>query len=100
MDSANSEERRVRRVEIGVVTSDKMQKTRRVEIPRLFKHPKYGKILRSKTVCHVHDEQNESHAGDTVEIIESRPKSKMKRWDLVRIVQKSTAVAPVAAEAF
>ena len=45
-----------KRVSIGVVTSDKMAKTRRVEIPRLVRHPKYGKILRRKTVCHVHDE--------------------------------------------
>lgn len=86
----------MRKRAIGIVTSDKMQKTRRVEIPRLFKHPKYGKILRSKTVCHVHDEANASHAGDTVEIIESRPKSKLKRWDLVRVVQKGSEVAALA----
>lgn len=81
-----------RRVEVGVVTSDKMLKTRRVEIPRQIKHPKYGKILHRKTVAHVHDEQNESNMGDTVEIIESRPRSRTKRWDLVRIVTKSAAV--------
>ncbi len=83
---------------IGVVTKDKMQKTRRVEVPRLYKHPKYGKILHARTVCHVHDEQNETHVGDLVEIIESRPKSKLKRWDLVRIVQRNTAVAAAAGE--
>ena len=55
---------------IGVVTGDKMQKTRRVEIDRLVRHPKYGKFLRRRTVCHVHDENNESQIGDTVEIIE------------------------------
>ena len=82
---------------IGLVTGDKMQKTRRVEIPRTSQHPKYGKILRTKTVCHVHDENNDSHTGDTVEIIESRPKSKLKRWDLVRIINKASAI--VAAEA-
>jgi len=88
----------MRKRAIGLVTSDKMLKTRRVEIPRLYKHPKYGKILRAKTVCHMHDEKNESHVGDTVEIIESRPRSKLKRWDLVRIVQKNTAVAPVTVD--
>jgi small subunit ribosomal protein S17 len=82
----------MRRTAIGVVTSDKMQKTRRVEVPRLYRHPKYGKTIRAKTICYVHDEKNDSHVGDTVEIIESRPRSKSKRWELVRIVEKSSAV--------
>ena len=76
----------------GIVTSDKMQKTLRVEIERLYQHPKYGKIVRSRTVCHVHDEENTAKAGDMVEIVESRPRSKMKRWELVRVV-KSAAEA-------
>ena len=77
---------------IGLVTGDKMQKTRRVEIERLVRHPKYGKFLRRRTVCHVHDENNESQIGDTVEIIESQPRSKTKRWDLVQIISKSQQV--------
>jgi small subunit ribosomal protein S17 len=77
---------------IGVVTGDKTNKTRRVEIDRLVRHAKYGKFLRRRTVCHVHDEKNESQIGDTVEIIESPPRSKTKRWDLVRIVSKSQQV--------
>jgi len=77
---------------IGLVTGDKMQKTRRVEIERLVRHPKYGKFLRRRTVCHVHDENNESQIGDQVEIIEAQPRSKTKRWDLVRIVTKSKLV--------
>jgi small subunit ribosomal protein S17 len=81
-----------KRVAIGVVTSDKTTKTRRVEIPRQVRHPKYGKILHRKTVCHVHDENNDSHQGDTVEIVECPPKSRTKRWQLVRVVQKSRAV--------
>jgi len=56
-------------VAIGVVTSDKMMKTRRVEIPRMVKHPKYGKFIRRKTICYVHDEKEESAEGDTVEIV-------------------------------
>jgi small subunit ribosomal protein S17 len=81
-----------KRVAIGVVTSDKTAKTRRVEIPRQVRHPKYGKILHRKTICHVHDENNDSHSGDTVEIVECPPKSRTKRWQLVRVVQKSRAV--------
>jgi small subunit ribosomal protein S17 len=80
--------RGIRRLATGVVTSDKMNKTRRVEIPRLVKHPRYGKYIRRRTICHVHDEQNESHEGDTVEIMESRPLSKTKHWRLVRVVRK------------
>ncbi len=76
----------------GVVKSDKMNKSRRVEIERLVQHPQYGKFMRRKTVCHVHDENNESHEGDTVEIIEAPPRSKTKRWDLLRIVERSQQV--------
>jgi small subunit ribosomal protein S17 len=88
-----------KRKETGIVTSDKALKTRRVEIPRLVRHPEYGKYIRRKTVCHVHDENNESHAGDLVEIVESRPLSRTKRWELVRIVEKGKAVDIVAMRA-
>ena len=81
-----------KRVSVGIVTADKAAKTRRVEIARQVRHAKYGKILHRKTVCHVHDEENASHLGDTVEIVESRPRSKLKRWELVRVVTKSTLV--------
>jgi small subunit ribosomal protein S17 len=81
-----------KKVSIGIVTSDSNSKTRRVEIPRLVQHPKYGKYIRKKTVCYVHDENDESHLGDTVEIIEGRRRSKTKRWELVRILEKNTAV--------
>ncbi len=81
-----------KKIAIGIVTSDKMKKSRRVEIPRLVKHARYGKYLRRKTVCHVHDESEESALGDTVEISECRPMSRLKRWSLVRVVSKSQAV--------
>ena len=81
-----------RTVMVGVVTSDKTAKTRRVEIPRMVKHPKYGKYLSRRTVCRAHDENNESGLGDTVEIIASRPRSKTKRWNLVRIVEKGQII--------
>jgi small subunit ribosomal protein S17 len=78
-----------KRVLQGVVTRDKTLKTRRVEVERLVRHPKYGKFVKRRTVCYAHDERNESHLGDTVEIIESRPLSKLKRWQLVRIVTRA-----------
>ncbi len=85
----------------GVVTSDKMNKTRRVEVMRLVRHAKYGKFQRRRTVCMTHDDENASGLGDTVEIVESRPYSKLKRWELVRVVSKSQAVdvAKMRAEA-
>src|SRR3954469_15947048 len=86
---AEANERGRRRTAVGVVTSDKMNKTRRVEIPRLVKHARYSKYIRRRTVCHVHDERNESHIGDTVEIMETRPLSKTKNWRLVRIVTRA-----------
>lgn len=81
-----------KRVVVGVVTKDKQDKTRRVEISRVEKHPKYGKYIRTKTVCTTHDENNESHVGDTVKIEECPPKSKTKRWTLVSVEQKSRLV--------
>ncbi len=100
---AEATERGKRRVEVGVVTSDKMNKTRRVEIPRLVKHPRYGKYIKRRTICHIHDETNESRLGDTVEIMETRPLSKTKNWRLVRVVTKAPALpshqdAPPAVE--
>ncbi|NQT12793.1 MAG: 30S ribosomal protein S17 [Planctomycetes bacterium] len=88
-----------KQVAVGVVTSDRMAKTRRVEIPRLVRHPKYGKYLRRRTVCYVHDESDQSHQGDTVEIVECRPRSKTKRWELVRVVAKSRLVDVAAMRA-
>lgn len=94
MDTAD---RGTRRVETGIVTSDKMNKTRRVEIPRLVKHARYGKTIRRRTICYMHDERNESRTGDTVEIMETRPLSRTKNWRLVRIVSRG-AEAPQAGE--
>ena len=79
------------RVVQGIVTRDKMLKTRRVEIERLVKHPQYGKYVKRRTICYAHDENNESHLGDKVEIIESRPLSKLKRWELVKVLTKAAS---------
>jgi small subunit ribosomal protein S17 len=81
-------ERRRRKTEVGVVTSDKMNKTRRIEIERLVPHPKYGKYSRFRTVCYAHDEQNATHVGDVVEIMETRPLSRLKRWRITRVVRQ------------
>lgn len=81
---------------IGTVTGDKMNKSRRVEVERVFRHPKYGKTMRQRMICHTHDEENVSHMGDKVEIVESRPLSKLKRWALVKVVQKAVASVTIA----
>jgi len=86
-----------KRVVTGIVTRDKAAKTRRVEVTRMVRHPRYGKILRRRTVCTAHDEENQSHAGDVVEIEESRPLSRMKRWKLLRVVSRGQASAAAAA---
>jgi small subunit ribosomal protein S17 len=88
-----------KRVAIGVVSSDKMSKTRVVTLSWLVKHPRYKKYMRRRTTCYVHDEGNESGLGDKVEIRESRPRSTKKRWELVRVVEKSRAVDVAALRA-
>ncbi len=75
---------------IGIVQSDRRDKTRKVAINFLVRHPKYGKYTRRRTVLHVHDEQNASKAGDKVEIAECRPLSKTKSWVLLRVVEPAT----------
>jgi small subunit ribosomal protein S17 len=87
-----SSDRGLRKTAIGVVTSDKMNKTRRVQVERLVKHPDYGKYMRRRTICNAHDENNQSHLGDKVEIMETRPISKTKRWRVVRVIAQGEAV--------
>lgn len=75
-------------VEIGVVDSDARDKSRRVVIAYRAKHPIYGKYISKRTKIHVHDEDNESRVGDTVEIVPCRPISKTKSWRLLRVVRR------------
>ena len=82
-------ERNLRKTRIGVVTSDKMDKTITVSIERRVKHPIYGKFVKKTTKFHAHDEKNECTIGDTVRIMETRPLSKTKRWRLVEVVEKA-----------
>jgi small subunit ribosomal protein S17 len=78
--------------QIGVVETDQRDKTRKVVVRFLVKHPKYGKFIRRRTVLHVHDAKNESHVGDTVEVAPTRPISKTKSWKLLRVLEKSTRI--------
>jgi len=78
---------------IGVVETDQREKTRKVVVAYLAKHPKYGKYTRQRTVLHVHDEKNESKTGDVVEVAPCRPLSKTKSWKLVRIVESRAELA-------
>ncbi len=84
-----SETRGMRKERIGVVVSDKMDKTIIVEIRNRVKHPLYGKIMNRTTKLKAHDENNECGVGDTVRVMETRPLSKDKRWRLVEIVEKA-----------
>ena len=79
----------------GIVASAKASKTLRVEVQRTYRHPVVGKYVKARTVCHVHDENEDAGFGDTVEIEECRPVSKLKRWRLVRVVSKSKEAAAV-----
>jgi small subunit ribosomal protein S17 len=82
-------ERKARKTRIGLVTSDKMDKTITVAVERKVKHPFYGKFLKKTTKFHAHDETNQCGLGDTVRIMETRPLSKSKRWRLVEIIEKA-----------
>jgi len=82
-------DRNRRKLRQGVVSSNKMQKTVVVTINNLVRHPIYGRILKRDKKLKVHDENNDAHMGDTVEIMETRPLSKDKCWRLVRIVERA-----------
>jgi small subunit ribosomal protein S17 len=81
--------RRARKVRVGVVVSDKMQKTVVVSIERRVPHPVYGKMMTRSTNLKAHDETNQAKTGDTVRIMETRPMSKDKRWRVVEIVERA-----------
>lgn len=85
-------DRGTRRLEVGIVTSDKRQKTITVEIKHQVKHTRYGKYLSRSTLLHAHDEKNEAKKGDRVEIVETRPLSKQKRWRLIKVLEKAAVL--------
>jgi small subunit ribosomal protein S17 len=82
-------ERSIRKVRKGLVIGDKTNKTRIVQVTRDFRAPVYEKVLSRRSKFYVHDEKNESHVGDKVTIMETRPISKLKRWTLVEVVKKA-----------
>ena len=82
------EERSMRKTRVGIVASDKMEKTIVVAIEDNVKPPDYGKIIKRTVKLHAHDENGECSIGDKVEVMETRPLSKTKRWRLVRIIEK------------
>lgn len=83
------ETREHRKTEKGVVVSNSSDKSIRVEMKWMYKHPKYGKFLKRTTKVGVHDEKNEAKVGDVVEITECRPISKSKTWRLVKVIEKA-----------
>ena len=84
-----TEERALRKVRVGMVVSDKMDKTVVIAIEDNVKHPVYGKIIKRTLKVHAHDEKNECGVGDKVRIMETRPLSKTKRWRVVEIIEKA-----------
>jgi len=83
------EERNLRKVMIGTVTSDKMDKTVVVSVATNVKHPKYGKIVKRTYKLKAHDEENVCQIGDKVKVMETRPLSKDKRWRVVEVMEKA-----------
>ena len=81
--------RNLRKERVGIITSDKMDKTVVVSVERRVKHPKYGKFVKFTKKFHAHDNENDGHVGDTVRIMETRPLSKSKRWRLVEILERA-----------
>ena len=84
-----TEERALRKVRVGMVVSDKMDKTVVIAIEDNVKHPVYGKIIKRTLKVHAHDEENTCGIGDKVRIMETRPLSKTKRWRTVEIIEKA-----------
>ena len=84
-----SEVRGMRKTRIGVVVSDKMDKTITIAVKYRVRHPLYGKIMNRTTKIKAHDEKNECGIGDTVRVMETRPLSRDKRWRLVEIIEKA-----------
>ncbi len=82
-------ERNLRKTRVGRVISTAMDKTAVISIDDHVKHPKYGKVIKRSIKVHVHDENNECGVGDKIEIMETRPLSKTKRWRLVQIIEKA-----------
>lgn len=82
------EERNLRKTRVGVVSSNKMEKSISIKVERKFRHPIYGKFIMKTKKLMAHDEQNECQIGDTVRVMETRPLSKNKSWRLVEVIER------------
>ena len=91
------QQRSHRKERVGEVISNKMAKTIVVRVERRFPHPRYKKVVTGYSKFYAHDEKGEAKVGDRVRIEETRPLSKLKNWRLVEVVERNTAIAPVAA---
>jgi small subunit ribosomal protein S17 len=80
----------VLKTRVGLVVSDKMNKTRVVAVERAFRHPRYERVIKRTARFKAHDEQNEAHVGDRVVIVETRPLSKYKRWRIKEILERAS----------
>jgi small subunit ribosomal protein S17 len=96
MSSATPGSRNTRKTLIGFVTSRSGDKSIKVTIPYKTPHPLYHKVINRKTVVHVHDEKNETKVGDKVEIMETRPLSRLKRWRITNVVERAVTTDAVA----
>jgi small subunit ribosomal protein S17 len=96
MSTARPDSRNTRKALIGFVTSRSGDKSIKVTIPYKTPHPLYHKVINRKTVVHVHDEKNETKVGDKVEIMETRPMSRLKRWRVTTVVESANVAAPTA----
>jgi small subunit ribosomal protein S17 len=96
MSTATPGQRNQRRTQIGFVSSRSGDKTVKVTVAYKTPHPLYHKVVNRQTVLHVHDEKNETKVGDKVEVMETRPLSRMKRWRVVTIISKAVTTDAVA----
>jgi small subunit ribosomal protein S17 len=87
-----------RKTEIGFVSSKMGAKSVKVTVPYKIPHPRYHKVINRKTVLHVHDEKNEANVGDKVEVMETRPMSRLKRWRIVNLIERAVTAAVAVSE--
>ena len=87
-----------RKTEIGFVSSKMGDKSVKVTVPYKTPHPRYHKVINRKTVLHVHDEKNEAKVGDKVEVAETRPISRLKRWRVLKVVERAITAAAAVSE--
>lgn len=99
MSTASEGQRTARKTQVGFVSSRSGDKSIKVTIAYKTPHPLYHKVVNRQTVLHVHDEKNETSVGDKVEVMETRPISRLKRWRVVSVIQKAVAAAGAVSEA-